>query len=203
MIYPPYSLPSWIDNRRFERETNTQSIKFDITSQINKYNEVKFGMDYTTNRLNLDSYSILDSSRSDQVYTIAIPDIGSFTRTTYEKKPKEFAVYLQDKIEYGDIIVNLGLRYEHFDPNSRVPNNIHEPYIKDPRNPALDSLSIEELENLEWGSISYTDEDTAGNFIDHTYAEFYERFNDQPDLAERKGWWKKLQSSLSLVLGLR
>ncbi len=193
VIYsPPYSLyRAGVDNRRFERETNTQSIKFDITSQINKYNEVKFGMDYTINRLNLDSYSILDSSRSDQVYTLAIPDIGSFTRTTYEKKPKEFAVYLQDKIEYGDIIVNLGLRYEHFDPNSRVPNNIHEPYIKDPRNPALDSLSMEELENLEWGSISYTDEDTAGNFIDHTYAEFYERFNDQPDLAERKGWWKK------------
>ena len=189
---PPYSLyRAGVDNRRFERKTNTQSIKFDFTSQINKYNEVKIGMDYTISQLNLDSYSILDSSRTDQVYTLSIPEIGSFTRTTYEKNPKEFAFYLQDKIEYKDIIINLGLRYELFDPNSSVPNNIHEPYIKDPRNPALDSLTIEELENIEWGSISYTDQDSLGNNVDHTYAEYYDRFNDQPDLAERKGWWKR------------
>ena len=192
IYYPPYSLyRAGVDNRRFERETNTQTIKFDITSQINKYNEVKFGMDYTMSKLNLDSYSILDSSRTDQVYTLSIPEIGSFTRTTYEKTPREFAFYLQDKIEYGDIIINLGLRYELFDPYSKIPNNIHEPYIKDPRNPALDSLTMEELESIDWGSISYTDQDSVGNNIDHTYAEYYERFNDQPDLGERKGWWKK------------
>ena len=191
-FYPPYSLfRAGVDNRRFDRETNTQTIKFDITSQINKYNEVKFGVDYTVSKLNLDSYSILDSSRADQVYTLSIPAIGSFTRTTYEKMPREFAIYLQDKIEYGDIIINLGLRYELFDPNSRIPNNIHEPYIKDPRNPALDSLNMEELENIDWGSISYTDEDSVGNNVDHTYADYYERFNDQPDLAEKKGWWEK------------
>ena len=189
--FPAYSLfRAGVDNRRFERETKTRSYKFDFTSQINKYNQIKLGLDFTRHSLMLDSYSILDSTLTDRVFTTDIPEIGSFTRTNYEYKPNEFAVYVQDKIEYGDMIINLGLRYESFNPKSQIPNNIHEPYIKDPRNPALDSLNQSELENIDWGATSYTEVDSNGNSIDSSYADFYERFNDQPDLKNQRGWWK-------------
>ena len=135
----------------------------------------------------MDSYSILDSTLTDQVYTL-IPDIGSFTRN-YRYRPIEYALYAQDKIEYGDMIINFGIRYESFDPRAKVPNNIHD-HTKDPRNPALDSLSITDLENINWGDISYTEIDSNGNEVSHTYAEYYDRFNDQPDLGTKKGWWK-------------
>ena len=148
------------------------------------------GVDISEHLLTLDSYSILDSTLTDQVYTPLIPDIGSFTRNNYRYKPIEFALYAQDKIEYGDMIINFGIRYESFNPKAKVPNNIHEPYIKDPRNPALDSLSITDLENINWGDISYTEIDSNGNEISHTYAEYYDRFNDQPDLGTKQGWWK-------------
>ena len=62
----------------------------------------------------LDNYSILDSTLTDQVYTPIIPEKGSFTRTSY-LKPTEIAIYAQDKIEYKDMIINFGLRYESFD----------------------------------------------------------------------------------------
>ena len=101
-----------------------------------------------------------------------IPEIGSFNRSTYEFNPQEFSFYVQDKIEYGDMIINVGLRYEIFDPKAKIPNNIHEPYIYDPRNPALDTLSLEELENIQWGDISYIDEDSLGNPQRHSYAEY-------------------------------
>ena len=40
-FFPPYSLyKAGVDNRRFERETNTYTIKADYTSQINKYNQI-------------------------------------------------------------------------------------------------------------------------------------------------------------------
>ena len=189
--YPAYSLyRAGVDNRRFNRETKTRNYKLDFTSQVNKYNQLKAGIDISVHNLFLDSYSILDSTLTDRIYTPMIPDKGSFNRTDYVFKPTEFAVYVQDKIEYGDMIINFGLRYESFNPKSRIPNNIHEPYIKDPRNPALDSLSIEYLTNINWGDISYTELDSNGNEISYTYGDYYTRFNDQPDLNQKTGWWK-------------
>ena len=188
---PAYSLyRAGVDNRRFNRQTKTRNYKLDFTSQIDKYNQIKLGVDISEHLLTLDSYSVLDSTLTDQVYTPLIPDIGSFTRNNYRYRPIEYALYAQDKIEYGDMIINFGIRYESFDPRAKVPNNIHEPYIKDPRNPALDSLSITDLENINWGDISYTEIDSNGNEVSHTYAEYYDRFNDQPDLGTKKGWWK-------------
>jgi len=192
LYFPAYSFSRWgVNTNRFERETRTRGIKLDFTSQIDKYNQMKIGADYTEHNLTLDTYSLLDLSQADQVFSPYVPDIGSFSRTTYEHSPNEIALYLQDKIEYGDIILNIGLRYERFDPKSRIPKNIHEPYIQNPRNPALDSLSISELENIDWGAVSYTDVDSLGNNVEHTYAEHYARFNDQPALINYTGWWKK------------
>ena len=190
--FPQYTLSRWgVETDRFKRKTETQSLKLDYTNQINKYNQIKAGFNLSSYFLSLDSYALIDSSQADQIFTPIIPDEGSFNRSTYKYSPKEISFYLQDKIEYGDMIINVGLRYETFDPKSKVPNNIHEPYILDPRNPALDTLSINELENLDWGTVSYIDEDSLGNPVSHTYAEYYDRFNDQPDLLNQKGWWEK------------
>ena len=197
--FPQYTLSRWgVDINRFKRETINRSIKMDATSQINKYNLIKFGFDFTNYKLSLDTYALLDSSQADQVFSPIIPDIGSFNRSTYEFNPQEISFYFQDKIEYGDMIINVGLRYEIFDPKAKIPTNIHEPYIYDPRNPALDTLSLEELENIQWGDISYIDEDSLGNPQSHSYAEYYERFNDQPDLATKKGWWKNTRKKSQL-----
>ncbi len=198
--YPPYALyRSGVDNRRFERQTKTRNYKLDVTSQVNKYNQVKLGLDITEHDLFLDSYSILDSTQTDKVYSPRIPKKGSFTRTDYHYQPSELGIYAQDKIEYGDMIINIGLRFERFKPNAEIPKNIHEPYIKDPRNPVLDAMSEEELLNIDWGETSYTELDSIGNEIIYTYADYYERFNDQPNLKNQKGWWKKasVKSQLS------
>ena len=189
--FPQYTLRRWgVDTDRFMRETKTQSFKLDYTNQVNAYNQIKVGVDLTRHLLSLDSYALLDSSQADQVFTPVIPDVGSFNRSSYEFSPEEWSFYFQDKVEYGDMIINAGLRFESFSPKSKTPNNIHEPYINDPRNPALDSLSLEELENIDWGSLWYSEIDSAGNTINHTYSEFYDRFNDQPNLGNKRGWWK-------------
>ena len=199
IIFPQYTFNRWgLDTDRFMRETNTRSIKIDYTNQINKYNQIKAGADLTYHHLKLDSYALLDSSQADQKFSPIIPEIGSFNRSTYHFTPQEWSIYIQDKIEYGDMIINAGIRYESFNPKSKIPNNIHEPYIGNPRNPALDSLSLEELEDLSWGDLWYTEVDSSGNTIDHTYAEFYERFNDQPNLSTKTGWWKNTTPEISI-----
>jgi len=203
--FPFYSFDRWgVDTGRFQRETITDEVKLDLTSQINKYNQIKLGVDLIRHRLTLDTYSLLDASQTDRVFTPLVPEEGSFNRTQYDFEPQEMSVYVQDKIEYGDMIVNLGVRFDWFDPGAEVPRNIHEPYIKDPRNPALDSLSLEERENIEWGAYSGWKVGENGDSTALTFADYYAKFNDQPKLVNEKGWWRSTskKSHLSPRLGV-
>ena len=204
-FFPQYTFSRWgVNTGRFFRQTTTNSFKWDLTSQINKYNQIKLGFEFQQHFLEQDGYALLDSSQSDQIFTPSIPEKNSFNRTTYEFDPVEGSFYIQDKIEYGDMIINAGIRYEYFDPRSYIPNNIHEPYIKNPRNPALDSLSMEDRENLNWGSVMYTVEDSLGNPITYTYADYYQGFGNQENLYQKTGWWKKttVKNQISPRLGI-
>ena len=204
-FFPQYTFSRWgVETDRFSRSTTTNSLKWDLTTQLNKYNQIKFGFEFQQHLLKQDGYALLDSSQSDQIFTPAIPEKNSFNRTSYEFDPIEGSFYIQDKIEYGDMIINAGIRYEYFDPRSFVPNNIHEPYIKNPRNPALDSLSLADRETIDWGSVMYTAEDSLGNPISYSYADYYQNFGNQEGLYQKTGWWKNTspKSQLSPRLGI-
>jgi len=43
------------------------------------------------------------------------------------KRPLNFSLYLQDKIEYEDVFINIGLRYDRFDPASPVIEDYDQP----------------------------------------------------------------------------
>ena len=60
----------------------------------------------------------------------------------YNIKPMEAAVYLQDKIELGEIIINAGLRLDLFQPN--------EKYIINPR---TEALNLGRPENMKEASL--------------------------------------------------
>jgi outer membrane receptor for ferrienterochelin and colicin len=234
--YPQHSFSRWgMNTSRFKRETITDQAKLDLTSQMNKYNQVKFGIEYQIHNLELDSYALMDSSENDMTFTPVVPELGALfdlagneipqlqdgllihsedipswvthyhpNRSYYLNKPKEFSAYIQDKIEYGDMIVNIGLRYDWFDPNTWVPTNKHEPYIQNPRNPKLDSLSLEDRLNLNWGDISYVEiDEETGEVTEHTFAE-YGGFSDQGNLSEQTGWFKRTttKSQFSPRLGV-
>lgn len=231
---PQESFSRWgISRNRFMRETISKQYKFDLTSQVNNYHQVKLGIDYQDHRLELDDYSLIDSYWGDVIYTalepelINIPqalkflgleeihgDIPSWiefwnpSRSYYLNKPKEFSAYIQDKIEYGDMILNFGIRYDYFDPNSFVPTNPHEPYLFNPRNPMLDSLlsddRINELLNISWGDTSHYVVSIDG--LDTTYYTYadYGDYPDQETFEDKKGWFKRTtkKSLISPRLGV-
>ena len=118
------------------------------------------------------------------------------------------------------MIIHLGLRYDYFDPNSWVPVNSRDPYIQNPRDPHLDSLSLEELLAINWADtshyvIDFETEDTLwytyadyGSYndmangkwdIDEPYTDennngkwdTNESFTDLSDLRHEKGWYRK------------
>tara|TARA_B100000809_G_scaffold149115_1_gene146608 strand:+ start:98 stop:1348 length:1251 start_codon:yes stop_codon:yes gene_type:complete len=102
------------------------------------------------------------------------------------------------------MIINVGLRYDYFDPNSWVPMNSHEPYIQNPRNPRLDSLSVEERLNIDWGSYShFTIDDDTNDTTWVRYSDFG-GFIDNDGLQNQKGWYNKTtpKSQVSPRLGI-
>ncbi len=99
----------------------------------------------------------------------------TFGRGHYNETPNEFSAYIQDKVEFESVIINMGVRYDRFDANGVYPTNPAEPYMGNPRNSALDSLSLDERKDLDW-----TD-----------YAIYYEGLlpDSGVSLIGAKGWW--------------
>ncbi|MBN2093432.1 TonB-dependent receptor [candidate division KSB1 bacterium] len=91
------------DDRYWNRtHTTTYDLDFDLTSQVNRFHLVKTGLEFR----------IHDIFR----HRIGMPPRAN--REFFDKKPYELAVYAQDKIELDYLVVNLGLRFDYFDPQS-------------------------------------------------------------------------------------
>ena len=111
----------------YSRGTLSNSFLFELTSQVNKTHQIKGGAQYRWNKLFLDSYSIILDNTTN--WKPEIPDVTKLPHDRYTNYPSDFAVYLQDKIELLDMIVNIGVRFEYFDPNHHL--------LTDPRDPNL------------------------------------------------------------------
>jgi len=128
------------DNSRFFRTTKTFSFKGDLVAQLFEHHEIKFGFEARFHDLFVESYNVqirkADGSNiitDDLLYdsTLQIirykpdPNKEPSLITTYRKYPVDGSVYIQDKIELAKtLILNVGLRYEYFDPKSYYNSNL-------------------------------------------------------------------------------
>ena len=120
----------------------TRTIKGDFTSQITTHHQVKSGFLY--NSLTLDQWDV-------QILWYDPPYL-----TQYVKSPWEFGFYIQDKIEYDFLILNIGARYDG-------ANAGKVPYWVDPRNP-IDPATGDVVINpfltpAEWEALTPTEQD--------------------------------------------
>ena len=124
----------------YER-AKTYGVKFDFTSQLSNEHEVKFGSEYKTHILDYESFVI---KRDTVRYLVpTIPDISTPDHDLYTKKPVQFSFYIQDKMEYANFIMNIGLRYDYFNSRSKYSTNTIWPSPNDPSLPAyVDKNSI-------------------------------------------------------------
>lgn len=110
------------------RKNLTTAIKYDIVSQVNKYHLFKIGVEYRQHDLK-DEWFVVRKDEGTN-WQLQIDDLSSFAHNYYHKKPLEMAAYIQDKIEIQDMVVNAGVRFDYFDPNSKVPVNMTDPANK-------------------------------------------------------------------------
>ena len=92
-----------------DSETRTNNLRADFVWQIGERNEVKFGTDYKAHWLKL--FYAYDPKR-DNPYL-----------NDYESNPYEFAGYIQDKVEFPFLVINLGVRYDYLNANASFRNN--------------------------------------------------------------------------------
>jgi len=126
------------NNHHFNRSTTTFDFKGDMTAQVDPIHQLKFGFEGKTYRLKFDDYNVIaaldNTGQPIQPFKPSVPSDTSTARRTYDRKPYEFSTYLQDKIEYQSVIINVGLRFDYFNPNSNVLADPGDPNIFNPMN---------------------------------------------------------------------
>jgi hypothetical protein len=95
----------------YDNEKSTvNTLRADLTSQLNYNHQFKAGF-----QLRLEKYSKIDRNS-----TLGADATDARRRLLYEAwtfYPSEAGVYASDRMEYGGLVINLGLRLDRFDPN--------------------------------------------------------------------------------------
>ncbi|HUP00163.1 MAG TPA: TonB-dependent receptor, partial [Gemmatimonadota bacterium] len=101
-IYP--TVPGFFGAFR-NRNERRYGIRVDLDSQLNRLHRGKAGMEW--NWINL---SHIGPSLDDNVHA-----------DVWDIDPMLGAAYIQDRLDYGDLVIDLGLRWDHWDPNTTFP----------------------------------------------------------------------------------
>ncbi len=92
-------------------------LNIDFTSQVSNQHLIKAGFEFGTDHVVRNYYEFAS--------IILQPDAGDFIN--FDNKPYHLAGYIQDKMEYGGMIANVGVRIEHYNANGPIydPANIY------------------------------------------------------------------------------
>lgn len=127
--------------------------KLDITWQVNTNHVIKTGADFTKYLIHRFNSNIRNkyfsiSNVNDAIYDFEaqkikflyyepelILDEKSVYTDIYDVRPYQFAAYIQDKMEYDNMVINFGLRYDYFNPNTTYPSDNRNPNNQLTNNP--------------------------------------------------------------------
>ncbi|MFQ5904987.1 MAG: TonB-dependent receptor plug domain-containing protein, partial [bacterium] len=95
-----------------ERLNEAVESRLDVTSQISNVHQIKVGASFKNNlKIKYDVGQYI-YTRPDTADTILE---NNLYYDTYEVQPLEGSFYVQDKMEFEDLIVNAGVRFDYFD----------------------------------------------------------------------------------------
>lgn len=105
-------------NWHFKHKTTTNTGKLDLTAQVTPVHQVKTGVELKLHTLDYEDFQIrVDASTG---FKPELPEPGSFDFNTYKNHPSQFAAYIQDKIELDYLVVNVGVRFDYFEPDGQI-----------------------------------------------------------------------------------
>lgn len=128
VVTPPYSFAVGGTNmNRFVRNTGAYGVKLDWSTQLNQEINLQFGGDYRYNKIYLENINLVpmldENGQRVTPFNVMIPSITSTDYDTYQHEPNEIAGYVQSKFEAFNLIFNLGIRIDYFQPDGVVLND--------------------------------------------------------------------------------
>lgn len=128
-------------------DEKTQTFFFNgaVTSQVNKFNLVKAGFQFT--------YYDIDVNNVNTQSTEA-----NVRYEDYRVFPYEGAAYIQDKMEFEDLVTNIGLRLDFYNLNTEYYTNKYSPYLNpnfDPTDPSQGAYYDKELASKKKTELKY------------------------------------------------
>ncbi len=114
----------WGDER-----VSSFSADISLSSQLNRFNLLKAGLQYNYYDLNVDMNNGLSTA-------------GNFRKVKFRNFPYEGAFYIQDKMEFSGMIANIGMRMDFYDLNTEYFTNQYAP-LRDP-----DAVQDREIEYI-------------------------------------------------------
>jgi len=120
----------------YYQRSETFSGKADITSQVSATHELKGGLELRSHALDYESFEILYDTASSVYNRPTITAPGTSDHTSFRRTPLEFSAYVQDKMEFESLILNVGMRYDYFAPESMYGTSTEYPSPNSPTLPA-------------------------------------------------------------------
>jgi len=157
----------------FDRATRSYLFKGDLSSQIGKNHLVKGGFQVRLDQLNFTSFGLQPAVDANgeriEPFEPAIPNENTSAYNSFDDvNPVTVSTYVQDKIEFENFIVNVGLRFDYFDARAQVPADPSDPNIYSPLK------KINRFRDTNGDGIITVDEETNDNTL---------------TIAEREGYW--------------
>ncbi len=132
------------DLNRSHRYTKTFLGKVDLSSQITESHLIKVGVEGRRHEMfsenitlvPIDIQKTFNPATSSPYITTEIPEISSNLHSKSLHNPLEFAAYVQDKMEFKSMIVNIGVRFDYFEPDGVILRDPSDPSIYSPIKPS-------------------------------------------------------------------
>ena len=163
-----------VDFGRFQQKTDSYIAKFSITSQVSREHQLKAGGEYQVSKLKFGTAGTLVYLTEGGVtklfrYVDLPPDYPGIQY--YE--PISFSAYAQDLIEWNDLTIRAGGRFEYFDARSTLPSDLANPANAIAGAPVSRPIATQPKTSLAPRlGVSYPITTTAGIFF--SYGHFYQ-----------------------------
>ena len=123
---------------------NDATLKWDLYWQANQSHSIKTGFQFISHEIDKDRIDVRnkwdgtglenefvvdpDNGNIDfPFFELEVDPITEETIGIYNVKPYEFSGYIQDKMEFNEMVINLGLRYDYFNTDFHYPTNRRNP----------------------------------------------------------------------------
>ncbi len=124
------------DNSRFTRNSGTYDIKLDWVTQFTQQINLQLGGEFKRHQFYFESINLIamtdENGQTVSPYNVVIPNITTTEYNKYLRNPIEASGYAQAKFEAFNLIFNLGVRFDMFDPDGQILSDPTDPNINKP-----------------------------------------------------------------------